>query len=136
MAWEKMVIPLTTNEDLLTQPGMTQETEAVVCSAATPLELLHKYGLCKQGQRTDPGGYRLLFRDRLLKGEQSMPPPDPPEWGEYRKMKEAEVKEAGQRMGEQARATVRNFMAIHNLQLGRKERTLLGIGRGAFWSKT
>ena len=129
-AWERMTVPLTLDEDLLTQPGMTQETEAVVCSAPTSIELLHKYALRKR----DPG-FQMLFRDRVLRGEQSKPPPDPPEWAEYRKMKDAEAREAGERLGEQARATVRNFMAIQGLEMGKKERAALGIGRGAFWSK-
>lgn len=143
--WERMTVPLTTDEDLLATPGMTQETEAVVCAAATQLEALHKYSLIKTQQRADDaaresGGtpktdYRMLFRDRVLRGEQSMPPPDPPEWAEYRKMQAATAKQAGERTGEQIKATVRNFMALQGFDLNTAAKRALGIGRGANWSK-
>src|SRR5581483_9469012 len=124
-AWERMTVALTLDESLLTAPGMTKDTEAVVCAAPTPIELLHKYSLIKTGQRaadaqrekgiTPPVDYRIMFRDRVLRGEQSMPPPDPPEWAEYRKMKAAEVAQAKERTVEQVRATTRNFMALQNI---------------------
>lgn len=141
-AWEKMTVPLTLDENLLTQPGMTKETEAVVCAAPTALELLHKYALIKSEQRkadaarergeTPPVDYRILFRDRVLRGEESKPPDDPPEWAEYRKMKEAEVRASAERTTEQIRATTRNFMAINGLHardLSKRMRLALGIGR-------
>lgn len=141
-AWERMKVPLTLDEDLLSQPDMSKDTEAVVCAAPTALELLHKYGMIKTAQRkadelresggTPASDYRVLFRDRVLRGEESMPPPDPPEWAEYRKMKEAQAKEAGERTTEQVRATVRNFMALNGIiarDLTRKQKAALGIGR-------
>lgn len=144
--WERMTIPLTSNEDLLAVPGMTQETEAVICAAPTALEAIHKYGLIKSQQRADDlerekgntpkTDYRMLFRDRVLRGEQSMPPPDPPEWAEYRKMQADVAKQAGERTGEQVRATVRNFMALQGFDLSTSAKRALGIGRGANWRKS
>lgn len=144
-AWERMTIPLTTDENLLSAPGMTKDTEAIVCAAPTPHELLHKYGLIKSGQRREdamresggnpPTSWRVLFRDRVLRGEESMPPPDPPEWAEYRKMQAAQVRESAERTVEQVRATTRNFMALQNIMPDAKTKRLLGIGRGEGWHK-
>ena len=137
-----MSIPLTLDEDLLSQPGMTKDTEACVCAAATPVELLHKYTLLKSQQRADDalrerGGapkvdYRVLFRDRVLRGEEGMPPPDPPEWAEYKAKMSAHVRESNERTTEQVRATVRNFLAINGLNsrdMTREQKKALGIGR-------
>jgi len=141
-AWERMTVPLTLNEDLLSQPGMTKETEAVVCAAPTHTELLHKYSLIKTQQReadalrergvTPAVDYRVLFRDRVLRGEESMPPPDPPEWKDYKAKMSAQVKASTERTTEQIRSTVRNFMAINGLNardFTKEQRKALGIGR-------
>lgn len=146
-AWEKMRIPLTLDDDALLKEENSAETEAVVCAAPTWGELLHMYGLIKSKQREEdairekggnPGvSWRVLFRDRKLRGELSMPPPEPPEWAEYRAKMAGVAKQGGERMGEQIRATVRNFMALKGINardLGVKHRRALGIGRlGDAW---
>lgn len=146
-AWERMTIPLTLDENLLAEPGMTKETEACVCAAATPVELLHKYTLLKTQQRaadaarergeTPKVDWRILFRDRVLRGEEDKPLPDPPEWAEYKAKMSAHVRESAGRTQEQVRATVRNFMAIHGLNardMTVEQRRALGIGRlGDAW---
>lgn len=135
LAWERMTIPLTLDEDLLSQPGMTKETECVVASAPTAVELLHKFTLIKSAQRAGRLDMRLLFRDRVLRGEEQMPPPDPPEWAEYKAKMRETVEHSKERTTNQIQATVRNFLALQGLELGAKERRALGIGRGEFWTK-
>lgn len=134
-AWERMTVPLTLDEDLLTQPGMTKDTECVVCAASTAGELMHKYMLVKQAQRKAGTDVRLLFRDRVLRGEESTPPPEPPEWAEYRAKMREHVSQTNERTTNQIQATVRNFMALQGLELGARERRAVGIGRGEFWNK-
>lgn len=131
-AFERMSIPLTMNEDLLAQPGMTKDTECCVCVAPTPTELLHKFSVIKAAQKRNEPGFRLLFRDRVLRGEQERPIPEPPEWAEYKAKMSATVAASKERTTEQIRGTVRNFMAINGLNardMTREQRAVLGIGR-------
>jgi hypothetical protein len=141
-AYERMTIPLTLEENLLTQPGMTKEAEAIVCVASTSTELLHKYTLVKSAQRKADADreagravkfdHRTVFRDRVLRGEENQPPPDPPEWKEYKDKMSAHVRESAERTTEQVRATVRNFMAlsgVNSRDLTARQRSWLGIGR-------
>lgn len=130
--WERMTVPLTLDEDLLSQPGMTKDTECCVCAGPTATEALHKFMLVKNAQRAGRLDMRLLFRDRVLRGEESMPPPDPPEWAEYRAKMRETVEHAKEHTTNQVQATVRNFLAIHGLNsrdMTREERKPLGIGR-------
>ena len=60
-----------------------------------------------------------------------MPPPDPPEWAEYKAKMSATVRQSAERTTEQVRATVRNFMALQGLIPNIRERRALGIGRRA-----
>jgi len=131
-AWERMTVPLTLDENLLAQPGMTKETECCVCAAPTATELLHKFMCVKQAQRRNESGFRLLFRDRVLRGEENMPPPEPPEWAEYRAKMTETVAHSKERTTEQVRATVRNFLAINGLsgrEMTKEHKKALGIGR-------
>lgn len=142
-AFERMTVPLTLNEDLLTQPGMTKETEACVCAAPTATEVLHKYSLFKRLQRaadvereqgrTPRFDWQTLFRDRVLRGETEKPLPEPPEWADYKAKMSAHVRESAERTQEQVRATVRNFMALRGglnpRDMTKDLKRALGIGR-------
>lgn len=64
-----------------TADGPKVDTEACVATAPSWGELLHKYSLWAKDENR-----QAYFRDRHLRGESLMqPPPNPPEWAEYRK---------------------------------------------------
>lgn len=103
-AWEKMKWTLDGTHD-----GPIVETEACVAAAASAGELLHKYALW-----AGDANRQAFFRERHLRGEsQQQPPPDPPEWAEYRKAMARTAEQAGERTGQWVKKTAHNAMAFH-----------------------
>jgi hypothetical protein len=73
-----------------------RETECCVAAAPTWGELLHKYSMWAR----DPNRV-AYFRDRELRGESNQrPPPDPPEWAEFRRASIAAAQQAGEATAE------------------------------------
>lgn len=75
------------------------ETECCVAVAPTWGELLHKYSMWARDENRV-----AYFRDRQLRGESMhRPPPDPPEWAEFRRQAAAVAQQAGERTAEWVR---------------------------------
>lgn len=122
--------------------GVKVKTEGCVCWAATELEARHLYNRIKTEQREQnaaiargetPRGkpWTVLLREQA-EGKRRIPPEEPEEWKADREKIAWAVRQSKERMSEQVRATVRNFMAVNGMNardLSRKERKAMGIGR-------
>lgn len=105
-AWEKMKWTLDGTAD-----GPIVETEACVCVSGSAGELLHKYSLWAQDEKRE-----AYFRERHLRGQSmAQPPPDPPEWAEYRNAMAATAVQANERTAEWTKKAARGAMNFHGM---------------------
>jgi hypothetical protein len=126
-AWEKMKWTLDGTAD-----GPKVETEACVAAAPSAGELLHKYSLWA----TDVNR-QAYFRERQLRGQSmSQPPPDPPEWAEYRKAMAVTAAQAEERTAEWVKKAARGAMDFHGFndpvkfELAWREAVKMGLVKG------
>lgn len=105
-AWERMKWTLDGTAD-----GPVVETEACVAVSASAGELLHKYSLWARDEKR-----HAYFHAKHLRGESlSRPPPDPPEWAQYRERMASVAQEAGERTAEWVKEAARGAMDFHGL---------------------
>lgn len=82
-----------------------KDTEACVAAASTAVDVMIKYSYWARDKERS-----AQFQDRLLRGEQARPPPDPPEWAEDRRQKAEVAAEATQRTQEWVKTSARGWM--------------------------